>query len=144
MRLSGEEQVVEAAGNQLGGARFEGAERFWSDLRDQRMHFFRQPGEEENLWRITVPPAVGELKIKGEWLFEWGGALRWVRTRLPSPLIREVATRGKGNATLFRSQDRHGLVFHPLQEGLYTLHKRIKTTFDPEGIFNPGRFYPEF
>jgi glycolate oxidase FAD binding subunit len=34
-------------------------------------------------------------------------------------------------------------VFQPLPAGLMTLHQRLKQAFDPAGIFNPGRMYPE-
>ncbi|MGB5718313.1 MAG: FAD-linked oxidase C-terminal domain-containing protein, partial [Gammaproteobacteria bacterium] len=48
-----------------------------------------------------------------------------------------------GHATLFRGGDRDGEVFHPLQAALLSLHQRLKQTFDPAGILNPGRMYRE-
>ncbi|HSQ05619.1 MAG TPA: FAD-linked oxidase C-terminal domain-containing protein, partial [Burkholderiales bacterium] len=35
-------------------------------------------------------------------------------------------------------------VFHPLAPGLMKLHQRLKRSFDPAGILNPGRMYAEF
>jgi glycolate oxidase FAD binding subunit len=35
-------------------------------------------------------------------------------------------------------------VFAPLPPALLTLHKNLKLRFDPKGIFNRGRLYPDF
>jgi glycolate oxidase FAD binding subunit len=35
-------------------------------------------------------------------------------------------------------------VFQPLPEPLLALHRRLKANFDPQGILNRGRMYPEF
>jgi len=29
--------------------------------------------------------------------------------------------------------------FHPLPRAITEIHRRLKRSFDPEGIFNPGR-----
>jgi glycolate oxidase FAD binding subunit len=34
--------------------------------------------------------------------------------------------------------------FMPLAPALATLHRALKQRFDPKGIFNRGRMYPEF
>jgi glycolate oxidase FAD binding subunit len=52
-----------------------------------------------------------------------------------------------GHATLFRGgqgEQRSGGVFAPLQPALLEVHRRLKQSFDPYGVFNPGRMYPEF
>ena len=46
--------------------------------------------------------------------------------------------------TLFRGGDREQGVFHPLQPPLLAIHRRLKETFDPKGVFNRGRMYAEF
>ena len=73
----------------------------------------------------------------------WGGALRWVRSdREADEIFRTLAEIG-GHATLFRGGDRSGSVFHPLAPGMLALQQRLKASFDPAGILNPGRMYRE-
>jgi glycolate oxidase FAD binding subunit len=33
-------------------------------------------------------------------------------------------------------------VFQPLEPGIERLSRKLKATFDPAGILNPGRMYP--
>jgi glycolate oxidase FAD binding subunit len=33
-------------------------------------------------------------------------------------------------------------VFAPLKAPLDRIHRQMKTAFDPDGVFNPGRLYP--
>jgi glycolate oxidase FAD binding subunit len=35
-------------------------------------------------------------------------------------------------------------VFAPLAPALARLHRELKAAFDPAGVFNPGRLYPDF
>jgi glycolate oxidase FAD binding subunit len=34
-------------------------------------------------------------------------------------------------------------VFAPLAPTLARMHQRLKSRFDPDALFNPGRLYPE-
>ena len=140
IRLSGSAPGVEAAAAQLGGDRSDDPE-LWSDLRDQRRAFFRNP---DPLWRISVPPASALLHLPGQTLIDWGGAIRWTRTEAAPATVRDAAGRLGGHATLFRNGDRSGLVYHPLSPGLERLHQRLKDTFDPQRLLNRGRMYPDW
>jgi len=80
--------------------------------------------------------------LHGTPLMEWGGALRWLRTSRAAPEVRAAAQRGGGHATLFRGEAGCD-VFTPLAAPLMTIHRRLKSHFDPAGIFNPGRLYRE-
>jgi len=42
-----------------------------------------------------------------------------------------------------RGGDRTDEVFAPLPPALMALHKKLKHSFDPKGILNPGRMYKE-
>ena len=139
VRLSGFEQGVKVAADKLGGDPLPDAGIFWEDLREQRLAFFDDP---RPLWRLSVAPATPPLPLEGDCLIDWGGAQRWVKTGLPAAALRQSAADGGGHATLFRNGDGNE-VFHPLPAPLLALHRRLKQSFDPAGILNPGRMYPE-
>ena len=138
IRLSGTGGGVEAAARALGGEAIDG-DAFWTALREQTLPFFTEAGEA--LWRISVPPGAGTMRVGGDVLVDWGGALRWLRTDAPADEARAAAERAGGHATLFRGGDRTREVFHPLPPAVRGLHERLKAAFDPCGIFNPGRMY---
>jgi len=109
-------------------------------LRDHSHPYFVS---DKPLWRLSVPSVAGSLDLAGETLVEWGGALRWLQSELSPDLIRASVKALGGHATLFRGGDRSGSVFHPNARALHELNVRLKRTFDPEGILNPGRLYPD-
>ena len=137
LRLSGSSQAVLEARASLGGELLENHESFWEALREHRLSFF----DAGKLWRIACPPAAAMPDPGGEWLIEWGGAQRWLKSEAPNEEVRRIATSMGGHATLYRGE---GDPFHPLPPSLFALHKRIKDAFDPHGIFNRGILYPEF
>ena len=58
--------------------------------------------------------------------------------------MRALAQYAGGHATLFRGAAAVGeTVFTPLPEALLAINQRLKQSFDPSGIFNPGRLYPK-
>ena len=89
------------------------------------------------------------MQLAGEQLIEWGGAQRWWVTREPAQRVRERASRASGHATLYRAKDKvqqlgaGGSVFAPLTPALDRIHRELKKAFDPDGVFNPGRLYPD-
>jgi glycolate oxidase FAD binding subunit len=135
VRLSGSEPAVCGDARTIGGAQL-GEDAFWHDLREQRHPFFAGPAP---LWRVALPSDHPPLGLPGDTLIEWGGALRWLR----ADGVREIAAKAGGHATLFRSGGRKQAVFAPLERVNMDLHRRLKAAFDPAGILNPGRLYPE-
>ena len=115
------------------------ADAFWAQIREQTHAFFAGA---EALWRVCVPSTLPALELQGSQLIEWGGALRWLRTSHVAREVRAVAQAGGGHATLFRGEPACD-VFTPLPAPLMAIHRRLKSHFDPAGIFNPGRLYPE-
>jgi glycolate oxidase FAD binding subunit len=120
---------------------------FWKSVRE----VMPLAGSDSVVWRISAAPtrgheiaaAVGE----GEYFFDWAGGLIWLA--LPSPhdggaaRVRS-AVAGNGHATLIRAPA--GLrasvaVFEPQTQGLAALTRRVKESFDPKGVLNPGRMY---
>lgn len=132
LRLSGSEGAVQAARRKLGGEVLQDAPRFWQRLRDRQLPFF---DGEMPLWRLAVP-TTAVLGLQGEWLVEWGGAQRWLRTSADAVTVCAAARAAGGHATLF--QGVRPLSFPPLSGTLLALHGRLKAAFDPHGIFNPG------
>jgi glycolate oxidase FAD binding subunit len=139
VRLSGAKAAVDAACATLGGAAMDAVEAasFWSSLREQTHPFF---AGDADLWRLSLPSSTPALDTNGPPLIEWGGAQRWVRG---AGNARAAATQGSGHATLFRGQDKNESVFQPLDPVQARIQRDIKRAFDPHGIFNPGRLYPD-
>lgn len=138
LRLSGGSEAVRRAQSQLRGDHVE--ETFWQLLKEHRLDFFRSGLP---LWRISVSPACGPLDLPGEWLIDWAGAQRWLKTSAPGPVVLSRAQQAGGHATLFRDNKKDQTIFAPLSAGLMQLHRNLKNAFDPAGILNPGRMYPE-
>lgn len=138
LRLSGSETGVRHAQHQLGDTMLEHSPDWWNDIRDHRHSFFQS---QQPLWRLSVPPATPPLSIAGDWLIDWGGGQRWLRSKDSATNIRHVAASVGGHATLFRHGDNSVNAFHPLPAALLKLQQRVKQSFDPDGIFNPGRLY---
>jgi glycolate oxidase FAD binding subunit len=124
---------VSGAARRIGGAEVDYA---WHAIREQTHPFFAGEGA---LWRLSVPSATPPLGLPGAQFIEWGGALRWTR----SHDVREIAKRVGGHATLFRGADKSAGAFAPLAPVVMRLHRALKSAFDPAGILNPGRLYPE-
>jgi glycolate dehydrogenase FAD-binding subunit len=142
VRLSGALPGVRAAHTKLGGDLLDEAEAktFWTAIREHTHAFF---AGEEPLWRLSLPSTTPPLALSGRTLMEWSGALRWLKSDMDAQRIRDTVARAGGHATLFRHGDKSAGVFHPLSPVLLKLHQRLKRTFDPAGILNPGRMYPE-
>jgi len=138
LRLSGAEAGINAAAASIGGQSVNDGAAFWNRLREQQQDFFQG---DEPLWRLAVKSTAPALPLPGRQLVEWSGALRWIKTDTDTALVRDVARKAGGHATLFRGQERATPAFHPLPDALLQLHRRLKQTFDPAGILNPGRLY---
>ena len=139
VRLSGAASAVHAAQVRLGGEVLKDA-AFWQRLRDQATPFF----DKRPLWRLAVKPTTPPLNLgDGQWI-EWGGAVRWLTTDRPVAALRDAAKSAGGHATLFRGDAPAEGAFTPLAPALLSVHRNLKQRFDPRGIFNRGRLYPDF
>jgi glycolate oxidase FAD binding subunit len=139
VRLSGAASAVMAARAKLGGEAVKDAATFWQRLRDQATPFF----DKRPLWRLAVKPTTPPLNLGDAQWIEWGGAVRWLASDLPAAALREAAHRSSGHATLFRGDAPPGGAFAPLTPALLQLHHNLKQRFDPMGILNRGRLYPD-
>jgi glycolate oxidase FAD binding subunit len=140
IRLSGSKQSVIDAQKKLPGEALSASSHFWQRLREHELSFF---DSDKPLWRIAVKPASEPLPLEGEWLLDWGGAQRWLSSDASAETIRNVTQQFGGHTTQYRGADRTGEVFQPLAQPLQLLHQRLKASFDPDAVFNPGRMYAE-
>ena len=105
VQLAGADAAVRAAMQTLGGEVVDAqtAERFWTDLRDQRDEFFVAAADAvkagATLWRLSVPNATGDLDLPGQQLIDWGGAQRWLKSTAPAPDNRRQVAKVGGHAT---------------------------------------------
>ena len=148
LRLSGAAAAVQSAVARLGGELVDPAlaASFWAGLRDHRDEFFTSAqvavAGGATLWRLSLPQTAPATALPGEHLVEWGGAQRWVTTTASGATLRELAQRLGGHATAFRG-NKAGGALAPLSAPLARIHRNLKTAFDPEHIFNPGRLYAD-
>ncbi|MDT3678184.1 MAG: glycolate oxidase subunit GlcE [Burkholderiaceae bacterium] len=146
LRFSGATPAVDAAlarfARERGATRIdddEAAHR-WRALREHEDSFFEGEGA---LWRLSLPSTARWLDLPGRVLVEWAGAQRWLRSDTDPSRIRAACEAVGGTATLFRGGPRSVGVFHPLPEGNRRVHRELKRAFDPTGLFNRGRMYPD-
>ncbi|QSA98994.1 glycolate oxidase subunit GlcE [Methylococcus sp. EFPC2] len=139
-RLAGAEAALRETRRVLGGEELAHGEGYWGDLREQRLPFFAGDGD---LWRLSVPPASPAADLPGTRFIDWGGALRWLKTDAPAEAVFAEARKLGGHATLFRTCASANGRFQALPDKLHALHVQLKRAFDPQGILNPGRLYPD-
>ncbi|MBL8569275.1 MAG: FAD-binding protein [Phreatobacter sp.] len=125
------------------------AATLWADIRDAA--FFA--GVPNPVWRVSVAPSKGAalgaaLTARGARVFyDWGGGLVWAMLAGDDPqsaFVHAGASRHGGYATLVRASEQARLVadvFSAPTAPLMALQKKLKTSFDPDGILNPGRMY---
>lgn len=139
VRLSGSTMALQAACTQIAGDQVDN--HYWQAIKEHQHAFFNTPVP---LWRLSVASTTAPLDLEGQWLFDWCGALRWLRSETTAEEIRRVVSAVGGHATLFR---RHATapiaVFHPLSDTLLKYHQRVKQAFDPHALFNINRLYQD-
>ena len=137
IRLSGSEQGVSQAIAEIGGDRVDNC---WNELREQEYDFF---DDDAPLSRISLPPTCNDLGLDVPQLIEWSGAQRWLRGEIEIDELRAKVGARSGSLCAYRNHAPGTSIFHPLPEAILKLQRSIKSSFDPAGIFNPGRIYPE-
>jgi glycolate oxidase FAD binding subunit len=154
VRLRGAIAAVEAACQRMlaevPGQRMDNAQTMsdWDLCRNQQLPFFAakpQPGAV--LWRISVPQTAPVLRLPAQPLVEWHGGLRWLWAPASAEAeLQAVARENGGSATLFvdpttAAQSNGVSAANALRSdspALGAISQRLKASFDPQGIFNPG------
>ena len=135
---------VQAAGGQAVVMANVQAGADWAACREQTLPFFTQPPALDScLWRLSVPQTTPALELPFPELIEWHGGLRWIwAPAVAAVLLRQVAEKAGGHATLFRrSADTPAdlPVFTPLAPVQQRIQRELRKQFDPAAVFNPGR-----
>ncbi len=127
---------------------------FWGELRQLSVLL----GSDGPVWRISTSPTAGPKVVAAisaymdcRAFYDWSGGLIWAEvlstTDAGAADIRRVIATHGGHATLIRAEPEVRAavdVFQPLEPGVERLSRKLKATFDPAGILNPGRMYPNF
>ena len=124
---------------------------FWREVRDVAP---LKAAPDAVVWKISCPPTEGPAilaRIKNrrpeaQAFYDWSGGLIWLALP-PSADADHTIVRGAlgatgGHATLIRAPEavRAAVpVFQPQSAALVALAGRVKESFDPKGLFNPGR-----
>jgi glycolate oxidase FAD binding subunit len=128
---------------------------FWRAIRDAAPFAAAGPSGGRDVWRISTAPARGTetgraliARADAEVLYDWAGGLIWAA--LPpsddakAGLVRSIVVGNGGHATLIRAAAgvRAAVdVFQPEAPALAALTKRVRESFDPRGVLNPGRMW---
>jgi glycolate oxidase FAD binding subunit len=125
--------------------------RLWRDIGEARAL-----ASHPVIWRLSVAPGDAPTiansisqTLDAEMLFDWGGGLIWAGlSSAPADggatIIRAALASHGGHATLIRAPKTLRAAvppFEPLEPGLAALTARVKDSFDPKRILNPGRMY---
>jgi glycolate oxidase FAD binding subunit len=123
----------------------------WADIRDAAAF----EGTDEAVWRISVPPSAAPAlaerlaPLAPRLVLDWGGGLVWAGVGATGDAgaarIHAAAKAAGGHATLVRAPEtvRSAVdVFSPPAGPLMAIQSKLKASFDPDGVLNPGRMYP--
>jgi glycolate oxidase FAD binding subunit len=127
----------------------EASRKLWKGTRDV-MPF---ANDDRALWRISAAPMRAHEIAKAigpgcEYFYDWAGGLVWAA--LPAAddagaaIVRRAVAATGGHATLIRAPAaiRAAVpVFQPQDVALAALTRRVKESFDPKGVFGPGRMW---
>ena len=143
LRFSGAQSAVKQASVSCTGEVLESGDEFWHALREMQLDFFQRSGP---LWRFSLRSTSAHFRANEHWLIDWAGAQRWLRLAIDSKNVEresleQAAVAGNGQAMLFRGGDRSNEVFHTPSDTGKKIHQRLKSAFDPDGLFNRGRLY---
>jgi glycolate oxidase FAD binding subunit len=129
------------------------SKKLWRSVRDGVPFFANGSAGDWPLWRVSTTPARGaefanKLPPGAQFYYDWAGGLIW--TVLPpsanagAATIRRAAASIGGHATLVRApaSTRAAVdVFDPQPGALGAITRRVKESFDPKGVLNPGRMW---
>jgi glycolate oxidase FAD binding subunit len=126
---------------------------FWREVRDVRPFAANGPSGDRPVWRVSAPPSRGFeiaalIEPSAQIFYDWAGGLIWVAPMAAddggAAMVRKAVAALGGHATLVRAPNmvRAAVdVFEPQPGAVGALTKRVKESFDPKGVLNPGRMW---
>lgn len=127
----------------------------WRSIRDVTPFSASATAPERPLWRISTAPLQGPevaarvaAAMDAEFLYDWAGGLVWASLAASddagAKMVRAALAPSGGHATLIRADASVRAVvavFDPPDPMITALTRRIKESFDPNGVLNTGRMY---
>jgi glycolate oxidase FAD binding subunit len=150
-RIEGLER--ELRGRAMGRLDQDASRAIWRAVRDATPFGADTEAGARPLWRISTAPSRGWeivtlISPASQLFFDWAGGLVWVAPPAAPDCgaagIRRAVAEVGGHATLVRgpAASRAAIdVFEPATGALGALTKRVKESFDPKGVLNPGRMW---
>ncbi len=150
-RLKGLRELMAAAGVAMEELGTLESRTFWRDVRDVAP---LDAAPDAVVWKISCPPTEGPAILarirvqrpEAQAFYDWSGGLIWLALPLSTDadhrIVRGALGTTGGHATLIRAPEsvRAAVpVFQPQPAALAALAGRVKESFDPKGLFNPGR-----
>lgn len=136
IRLGGGQEAVQEAAERLGADADVDGPAFWTQLRDRHLPFLTAPATgSERLWRLSLPPATPPLDLPGEWLLNWGGGERWLRSDAPPETVRAAVEDAGGHARLWFGDPAGASWLHPRPAAHARLEGEVRAALDPDGVF---------
>jgi glycolate oxidase FAD binding subunit len=151
LRLEGFGPSVEARATSLARQSSNALNRLPDDEAAQLWDHVRTPAQlaGATLWRAQLPASASASLIEAleqegaHCLIDWGGSLLWIGWDGPPDVIRPLIRDAGGHAMLVRApEDVRARITaqHPRDPGVTALEARVRRAFDPDGVFETGRF----
>jgi glycolate oxidase FAD binding subunit len=150
-RLKGLRELLATSGAKMEELGTLESRTFWREVRDVAP---LRATRDAIVWKISCPPTEGPGVVArisaqrpaADAFYDWSGGLIWLA--LPASvdadqaIVRGALGPAGGHATLIRAPElvRASVpVFQPQPAPLAALSSRVKESFDPKRLFNPGR-----
>tara|TARA_Y100000590_G_scaffold238817_1_gene268624 strand:+ start:203 stop:1480 length:1278 start_codon:yes stop_codon:yes gene_type:complete len=108
-----------------------------------------------NILRVVIPPISNRilmkyLKNKFKYFIDWSGSIFWIevvdKDQIKIKEIKKLILDMKGYLTIIKRSENFNFeeTLFTIDENKLLISKKIKESFDPKRIFNPGKMYKEF
>ena len=123
---------------------------FWTKVNNLELF----TSTKNNLIRAVIPPSTSEtlmnfLSNKFKYFVDWSGSLFWIEVADKEDnkigQIREFIANNEGYMTIIMKSENFDYKekLFSTDEAKLMISKKIKESFDPKSLFNPGRMYRE-